>query len=99
MHSDDDNRVTFFARTYYRHIRDLFGIKRRDRLFHTYVIGKTGAGKSTLLQTLILQDIRNGEGLTVIDPHGELVEAGAATIPEHRRKDRNWVNQPEPGHA
>lgn len=96
MHSDDDNRVTFFARTYYRHIRDLFGIKRRDRLFHTYVIGKTGAGKSTLLQTLILQDIRNGEGLTVIDPHGDLVEAVAATIPEHRRNDIIWFNVPDP---
>lgn len=96
MPSHDDNRVTYFARTCYRHIRDLFGIKRRDRLFHTYVIGKTGAGKSNLLLTLILQDIRNGEGLTVIDPHGDLVEKIAATIPDHRHDDVIWFNVPDP---
>jgi energy-coupling factor transporter ATP-binding protein EcfA2 len=97
MSLPDDNCITYFARTYYRHIRDLFGIKRRDRLFHTYVIGKTGAGKSTLLHTLILQDIRNGEGLTVIDPHGDLVEAIAAAIPERRRNDLIYFNVPDPG--
>ena len=96
MHSNDDNRVTYFARTYYRHIRDLFGIRRRDRLFHTYVIGKTGAGKSNLLLTLILQDIRNCEGLTVIDPHGDLVEQVAASIPDHRRDDLVYFNVPNP---
>ena len=80
MNQQADNRVTYFARTLYRNIRDLFGIRRRDRLFHTYIIGKTGAGKSNLLLTLILQDIHNGEGLTVIDPHGDLVERVAASI-------------------
>ena len=96
MPQQDDNRVTYFARTLYRHIRDLFGIKRADRLFHTYVIGKTGAGKSTLLMTLILQDIRNGEGLTVIDPHGDLAATIAASVPEHRRNDLVYVNVPDP---
>jgi hypothetical protein len=61
-----------------------------------YVIGKTGAGKSTLLQTLILQDIHNNEGLTVIDPHGDLVETVAASIPEHRRADVVYLNVPDP---
>ena len=40
-----DNGVTYFARTNYRNIYDLFGIKRLDRLYHMYVIGKTSAGK------------------------------------------------------
>lgn len=96
MHSNDDDRVTYFARTCYRHIRDLFGIRRRDRLFHMYIIGKTGAGKSNLLLTLILQDIRNGEGVTVIDPHGDLVEKIVAAIPDHRRGDLIWFNVPDP---
>ena len=60
------------------------------------MIGKTGAGKSNLLLTLILQDIRNGEGLTVIDPHGDLVEQIAASIPEHRRDDLMYFNVPDP---
>jgi hypothetical protein len=97
MQVPDDNRITYFARTDYRHIRDLFGIRRRDRLFHMYVIGKTGTGKSSFLQTLILQDIRNGEGLTVIDPHGDLVETVAAQIPPHRRDDVVYFNVPDPG--
>jgi hypothetical protein len=96
MPQQDDNHVTYFARTLYRHIHNLFGIKRADRLFHTYVIGKTGAGKSTLLLTLILQDIRNREGLTVIDPHGDLADTIAASIPEHRREDLVYVNVPDP---
>jgi hypothetical protein len=97
MHGPSDNRITYFARTDYRHIHDLFGIRRRDRLFHMYVIGKTGAGKSSLLETMILQDIRNGEGLTVIDPHGDLVEKIAASIPDHRRNDVVYFNVPDPG--
>jgi len=96
MHVHDDNRVTFFAKTYYRSIRDLFGIRRRDRLFHTYVIGKTGTGKSNLLLTLILQDIHNDEGLTVIDPHGDLVAQIAASIPDHRCDDLIYFNVPDP---
>lgn len=96
MRLPDDNRVTYFARICYRNIRDLFGIKQYDRLFHTYVIGKTGAGKSNMLLTLILQDIQNGEGLTVIDPHGDLVEQIAASIPAHRRDDLIWFNVPDP---
>ncbi len=91
-----DNGVTYFARTNYRNIYDLFGIKRLDRLYHMYVIGKTGAGKSNLLLTLILQDIRNGEGITVIDPHGDLVEQIAKSIPEHRQKDVIYFNVPDP---
>ena len=91
-----DNGVTHFARTNYRNVRDLFGIKRLDRLYHMYVIGKTGAGKSNLLLTLILQDIRNGEGITVIDPHGDLVEEIAESIPEHRRKDVIYFDVPDP---
>ncbi len=91
-----NDRISYFARTYYRHRRDLFGIRRRDRLFHTYIIGKTGTGKSTLLETLILQDIHNGEGLTLIDPHGDLVERVAAAIPEHRRQDVIYFDLTDP---
>ena len=84
-----NNPIAYFARTNARHPYRTFGIKRHgiDRLSHLYVIGKTGTGKSTLLQNMAIQDIRNGEGLTVVDPHGSLVEKIAANIPEHRRND------------
>lgn len=64
-----------------------FGIKDKDRTRHTYIIGKTGMGKSTLLENLAIQDINNGEGVCVIDPHGSFAEKLLDHIPESRIKD------------
>ncbi len=58
-----------------------------DRLRHMYVIGQTGTGKSTLLKDLIIQDIQNGEGVCMIDPHGSDIQEILATIPQHRLED------------
>jgi len=52
-----------------------------------YVIGKTGMGKSTMLENLAIQDIRNGEGLAFIDPHGSTAEKLLEYIPKERVKD------------
>jgi len=60
---------------------------RGDRRRHFYCIGQTGTGKSSLLTEMIRQDIENGEGVGVIDPHGELIEATLANIPEERIED------------
>lgn len=60
---------------------------REDRRHHFYVIGQTGTGKSSLLQEMIRQDVQNGEGVAVIDPHGELIEATLANIPKERAED------------
>ena len=67
MFSPDDNRVTYLAQVDYRNDRRVFGIRRRDRRSHMYILGKTGTGKSTLLANMIRQDIENGEGLAVLD--------------------------------
>lgn len=88
--------ISFFARTNARSRSIPFGIKQRDRLSHMYVIGKTGTGKSTLLETLISQDIERGEGLALLDPHGDLVERVAAAVPEGRRDDVLYCNVPDP---
>lgn len=61
-----------------------FGLCRADRRYHTYAIGKTGTGKSTLLRNLILQDIAAGEGVGVIDPHGDLAWDLLDHIPKWR---------------
>lgn len=87
MPSQPENSKNYFAHTNARHPYRIFGIKRLDRLGHLYIIGKTGTGKSTQLETMALQDIRNGEGLTVMDPHGSLVDRIAAAVPEHRGKN------------
>lgn len=59
----------------------------QDRLRHCYVIGQTGTGKTGLIKNMILQDIRNGEGVAFIDPHGNDIEDILAAIPPERMKD------------
>ncbi len=83
----DENKVTYFAETDSRNRRMRFGIKRKDRSRHMYVIGKTGMGKSTLLENLAVQDIQNGEGMAFIDPHGKSAELLLEYVPEERIKD------------
>lgn len=94
MLGDLDNRITHFGQTNFRNERKAFGIKRADRPAHMYVIGKTGTGKSTLLETLIRQDIENGEGLALLDPHGDLVEKILKAVPENRKGDLIYFNVP-----
>lgn len=85
--AEDDNQITYFAATNSRGKEVSFGIKRKDRARHMYVIGKTGMGKSTLLENMAIQDIRNGEGLAFIDPHGSTADRIMEYVPEHRVKD------------
>ncbi len=58
-----------------------------DRLRHAYVIGQTGTGKTGLIKNMIMQDIRAGEGVAFIDPHGNDIEDVLASIPKEREKD------------
>ncbi len=58
-----------------------------DRRRHMYIIGKTGTGKSQLLEELVLQDIKAGRGVAVIDPHGDLISGILERIPAERAED------------
>lgn len=62
-------------------------IGKDDRRRHMYIIGKTGVGKSEFLKDMIMQDIRNGEGVAVIDPHGDLVDDILTLMPPERAED------------
>lgn len=84
---EDPGKVTYFASTDSRGQKIPFGIKRVDRAKHMYVIGKTGMGKSTMLENMAIQDIRNGEGLAFIDPHGATADKLLEYIPEDRIDD------------
>jgi len=90
-----ENSITFIAQTNFRDKRVRFGIRRADRRAHIYMVGKTGTGKSTLLETLIRQDIQAGEGVALLDPHGDLVERVLAHVPEHRQRDLIYFNVPD----
>ncbi|OGG57670.1 hypothetical protein A2765_06040 [Candidatus Kaiserbacteria bacterium RIFCSPHIGHO2_01_FULL_56_24] len=58
-----------------------------DRLRHCYVIGQTGTGKTGLIKNMIIQDMRNGEGVAFIDPHGNDIQDVLAAVPPERMKD------------
>lgn len=88
--------LTRFARADHRNVDYTFGIKDEDRFSHIYIIGKTGTGKSTLIETMALQDIENGRGLALIDPHGDLVERIAAQVPRNRKSDVIYLNASDP---
>ncbi len=62
-------------------------ITDEDRRRHIYLIGQTGTGKSTLLANMIIDDIKRGKGVAMIDPHGDLVEEALGHIPSERMED------------
>src|SRR4030043_1215157 len=86
------NPVTPFAITDYRDIRKRFGIKEKNRRGHMYVIGKTGTGKTTLIENMIISDIKAGNGIAVIDPHGDLSERLLNFVPKRRIKETIYFN-------
>lgn len=71
----------------YRDVVKNIRITRDDRRRHMYVIGKTGSGKTTIMKYLAAQDIQEGEGVCVVDPHGDFIEDMLAIIPKERAED------------
>jgi len=92
MSEDNKNPITFFAVTNYRDIRRKFGIKEKNRRGHIYIVGKTGTGKSTLIQNMVISDVNDGNGLALIDPHGDLSEGILNFVPRRRIKDVIYFN-------
>lgn len=90
--SPSEQDVTIFAQTNYRNSTQKFGIRRKDRRHHMYLIGKTGMGKSTLIENLVLNDAKCGEGFAVIDPHGDLIKHILSHLPPYRLQDVVYVN-------
>jgi len=84
---ENPDQITYFAETNSRGKETPFGIRSEDRGRHMYVIGKTGMGKSTMLENMAIQDIRNGEGMAFIDPHGGTADRIMEYVPAHRIKD------------
>ena len=86
------NDIVPFGTTNFRNQSKVFGIKTKDRRNHMYVIGKTGTGKTTLLKNMMISDIIAGNGVAVVDPHGEFAESILDYVPEHRIDDVVYFN-------
>ncbi len=87
-----DGEVTIFGETDYRDIKFEFGIKRKDRQRHFYLLGKTGTGKSTLFKNMFISDVLAGEGCCFVDPHGDTVDELLSYIPPNRIDDVVYFN-------
>lgn len=92
MTPEEQDKITFFAKTNFRNREVPFGIKPDDRRRHMYVIGKTGMGKTTMMENMVIQDIRNGHGVCFIDPHGDSVAKILDYIPSSRINDVVYFN-------
>lgn len=79
--------LTILAKTDFRNVATDFGLKDDDRRRHLYTIGKTGVGKTTMLENMAIRDIRAGNGVAVVDPHGDFVDRILDFIPEDRIDD------------
>ena len=87
-----DENISAFGLTDFRGIKHQFGMYRRDRSRHVYIIGQTGSGKSGLLTLFALSDIYHNQGYCIIDPHGDLAMDNLKFIPESRVKDVVYFN-------
>ncbi len=87
----DAKDVSFIGRSNYvaalEEKKFVFGIKRVDRRRHLYIVGKSGVGKSKLLELLMRQDVAQGKGLCIIDPHGDVIEEVLNFVPKERIED------------
>ena len=83
----DQKELTVIGNTDYRGDKILFGIKQEDKFRHMYIVGKTGTGKSTFMENLLKSDMAAGNGLALLDPHGEFVDNILEHIPTNRIND------------
>jgi DNA helicase HerA-like ATPase len=87
-----------FATNSYGGSETVIGQTLKERQRHTYILGATGSGKTNLLSTMIYQDIINGKGVAVLDPHGQLIEKLLEVIPKERIKDVVWFAPDDDGY-
>ena len=85
--SNIPNEGIIIGKNIYRGVVKDIRIKKEDRRRHMYVIGKSGGGKSKFIAGMAIQDILNGEGIGVLDPHGDLIEDILKKIPPERAED------------
>lgn len=87
-----DENVSAFGMTNFRGINHQFGMLRKDRSRHVYIIGQTGAGKTGTLELFALSDIFHNQGYAIIDPHGDFAVNNMRFIPSGRLKDVVYFN-------
>lgn len=80
------------GRNFHRGIYTDIGLTAKEREKHVFIIGGTGNGKTTMLEYGLVQDIKNGKGVAIVDPHGDLAESLLHSIPKEREQDVIYFN-------
>jgi len=86
------------GRNYHHGTTTDIGLTNQERERHIYIIGGTGNGKTTMLQYAIIQDMQNGKGLGIVDPHGDMAETLLRYVPQERIKDVIYFNPDDIGY-
>lgn len=86
------NLDVIYAKNNYGGATTQIGLVKEERVRHMYVIGATGTGKSTMILSMAKQDMQNGKGVGVIDPHGDLAESLLTLVPDKRKDDLIYFN-------
>ncbi len=75
--------MTYLDRSLYlgTHGKKRVWLDADDQILSMHLVGLPGKGKSKFMESMIRQDIKNGRGLCLIDPHGKLVEDLLAWLP------------------
>jgi hypothetical protein len=71
----------------YKETRDYVDVPQASRRQGLYIIGIQGTGKTGLIENLMLQDIKQGLGVCLLDPHGDLTNAVLSRLPAEREQD------------
>ena len=86
LQTNAEENTRIGTNNYYGFEQDVL-LDETTRRQHTYIVGQTGTGKTTLMKTMIQADLKAGNGIMVIDPHGELYHDMLSLVPEERVKD------------
>lgn len=89
---NNNDDLTVLGTTNFRAGKVKFGIKKNDRKYHMYIIGKSGTGKSTFIENMCFSDIMKNHGIAIVDPHGELADKIINYVPKDRVKDVVYFN-------
>lgn len=81
------NEGIILGKSIFRGIEKLARMSDADRRRHLYIIGQTGTGKTVLMKSMLRQDVENGKGVCVIDPHGDFAEFVLSIVPPERAED------------
>ena len=87
FHSEKEEGAVVLGRVLFREDRRPVVLGLEDRRRHLYVVGKTGMGKTTLIQNMIVADMRAGQGICLVDPHGDLADSIVGLVPRPRTND------------